>query len=210
MDQDSLDKEFMSLAFHQAEDALANSEVPIGCIFVIPTSLLPPEFHILTKSTHIPIAAGRNKTNESLNATKHAESVALDEFINSTSTSAIPNLNPQLSSFLQGLTKPQKLELIRNSVLYVTVEPCIMCASALRNFGIQSVVFGARNERFGGCGSVLSVHDEDFHSGAKFVVKEGVNKKEAVLLLRQFYVSENHHAPNPKKKTNRVLKTEIN
>lgn len=42
--------------------------------------------------------------------------------------------------------------------LYVTVEPCIMCASALRQLGIRKVFYGCSNERFGGTGGVLSVH----------------------------------------------------
>jgi tRNA-specific adenosine deaminase 2 len=44
--------------------------------------------------------------------------------------------------------------------LYVTVEPCIMCAAALRELGIQSVYFGCWNERFGGTGSILSIHED--------------------------------------------------
>jgi tRNA(Arg) A34 adenosine deaminase TadA len=42
--------------------------------------------------------------------------------------------------------------------LYVTCEPCIMCAAALALLRLRRVVFGCANERFGGCGSVLSVH----------------------------------------------------
>ena len=44
--------------------------------------------------------------------------------------------------------------------LYVTVEPCIMCASALRQYQIRAVYFGCSNDRFGGTGGVLSVHSE--------------------------------------------------
>ena len=44
--------------------------------------------------------------------------------------------------------------------LYVTVEPCIMCASALRQFQIRAVYFGCSNDRFGGTGGVLSIHSE--------------------------------------------------
>ena len=46
------------------------------------------------------------------------------------------------------------------TVLYVTVEPCIMCASALRQVKIRAVYFGCANERFGGTGGVLSVNSE--------------------------------------------------
>ena len=52
------------------------------------------------------------------------------------------------------------LEIFHETDLYVTVEPCIMCASALRQFGIRTVYFGCVNERFGGTGGVLSIHSE--------------------------------------------------
>lgn len=42
--------------------------------------------------------------------------------------------------------------------LYVTVEPCVMCASLLRQFGIRKVYFGAVNDKFGGTGGVFSIH----------------------------------------------------
>jgi tRNA(Arg) A34 adenosine deaminase TadA len=48
--------------------------------------------------------------------------------------------------------------IIRESTLYVTVEPCIMCASLLRQMGIKKVYFGAVNDKFGGTGGVFSIH----------------------------------------------------
>lgn len=44
--------------------------------------------------------------------------------------------------------------------LYVTVEPCIMCASALKQLHIDAVYYGCANDRFGGCGTVLSINSE--------------------------------------------------
>lgn len=44
--------------------------------------------------------------------------------------------------------------------VYVTVEPCIMCASALRQYEIRAVYYGCSNDRFGGTGGVLSIHSE--------------------------------------------------
>lgn len=48
--------------------------------------------------------------------------------------------------------------IITESILYVTVEPCIMCASLLRQLGIKKVYFGAVNDKFGGTGGVFSIH----------------------------------------------------
>lgn len=44
------------------------------------------------------------------------------------------------------------------SCSYVTIEPCIMCASALSRIGVRRAVFGPGNDKFGGCGSILSIH----------------------------------------------------
>ena len=52
------------------------------------------------------------------------------------------------------------LSILRDADLYVTVEPCIMCASALRQYGIRAVYYGCSNDRFGGTGGVLSIHSE--------------------------------------------------
>lgn len=92
--------------------------------------------------------------------------------------------------------------------LYVTVEPCIMCAAALRQLGIRKVYFGCSNDRFGGNGTVLSLHSDPHTSYPLYQVVSGLFRKEAIILLRSFYIQENDHAPEPKKKNNRVLKTD--
>lgn len=50
--------------------------------------------------------------------------------------------------------------ILRSTDLYVTVEPCIMCAAALRQYGIRAVYFGCHNDKFGGTGGVMNIHSE--------------------------------------------------
>lgn len=96
------------------------------------------------------------------------------------------------------------------TTLYVTVEPCIMCAAALRQLGIKEVFYGCANDRFGGCGSVLGVNQDLGHpSHPPYKASGGYYDAEAIMILRRFYITENTNAPVPKSKTNRVLKTEI-
>lgn len=91
------------------------------------------------------IGTGRNEVNETKNATRHAELVAIDQV--------------KLWCGNQCLCFE---DVLRQCCLYVTVEPCIMCAAALRYLGVPKVVFGCANERFGGCGSILNIHTDDY------------------------------------------------
>ena len=69
-----------------------------------------------------------------------------------------------------------------------------MCAAALARVKIGRVYFGCRNPKFGGCGSILSLHK------GVYPVVEGVLADPAIALLRQFYNRENHNAPADKRK----------
>jgi tRNA-specific adenosine deaminase 2 len=83
-----------------------------------------------------------------------------------------------------------------------------MCASMLRQFYVRAVYFGCYNERFGGTGGVLNIHS-DPSIDPPYPVYAGIFREEAIMLLRRFYVQENEKAPEPTKKKDRVLKTEI-
>ena len=85
--------------------------------------------------------------------------------------------------------------------LYVTVEPCIMCAAALNLFGVKSVVFGCRNGKFGGNGSVISLHKLGSvgspNPSVGYEVKSGVLEQDAIMILQSFYERGNAKAPKP-------------
>jgi tRNA-specific adenosine deaminase 2 len=74
------------------------------------------------------------------------------------------------------------------------------CAAALSMMGIRKVYFGCKNDRFGGCGSLLNLHRSDalpssMHVG--FDIVGGILEDYAIRLLRSFYDRENRHAPDP-------------
>jgi len=66
-----------------------------------------------------------------------------------------------------------------------------MCASLLRQYGIRKVYYGATNERFGGTGGVLRIHDEPLEKEEGYEVSGGWLREEAIMMLRRFYVQEN-------------------
>lgn len=167
MDESQL--QWMERTFELAEDALQSGEVPVGCIIVY---------------NNQEIAFGRNEVNETKNATRHAEIVAIDKVL---SWCGRNNLNSK--------------EVFQHCVLYVTVEPCIMCSGALRQMAVPLVVYGCANDRFGGCGSILPVHSDDNPSlGPTFQCISGVMTERAVKLLKDFYKGENPNAPDDKRK----------
>jgi hypothetical protein len=66
-----------------------------------------------------------------------------------------------------------------------------MCASLLRQYRIRKVYYGASNDRFGGTGGVLSIHEKEAGVGEGYEVSGGWLRERAILLLRRFYVQEN-------------------
>lgn len=69
--------------------------------------------------------------------------------------------------------------------LYVTLEPCPMCAGAILNARIGEVWYGAKEEKTGCCGSVLNLFAEGFPY--KAAVRGGVLEEECAGLLRRFF-----------------------
>lgn len=93
--------------------------------------------------------------------------------------------------------------------LYVTCEPCIMCADALAKVKIGKVFFGCRNDKFGGCGSILSLHQDQPPKHYGYPIQSGILEAEAIALLRSFYNRENFHAPDDKRKRKDKQKEEV-
>jgi len=124
-----------------------------------------------------------NLTNEERNATRHCEILAADVI-------------------LRDFRHIKNLRDLEGFVIYVTCEPCVMCASALRMCKIRKVFFGCHNDKFGGLGSVFSIHKQpaadtsDTHS---FTVHGGIMEKRCVDVLRTFYERGNPKLPPSKR-----------
>ncbi len=139
---------YMSLALELAREAYDHGEVPVGAVVV------GPDGEILGR--------GRNRRQESGDATAHAEIEAIRE--------ACAVLGDWR---LEGCT------------LYVTLEPCPMCAGAVINARVPVVVFGAREALSGSCGSVIDLFYERF--GHRPQVYAGVLEADCAALLKAFF-----------------------
>lgn len=108
------------------------------------------------------IGQGRNTREESRSALGHAELAAIDEACRS--------------------LRDWRLE---GCTIFVTLEPCPMCTGAIINARIPTVVFGAKEENYGSCGSVIDLFSERYgHSPA---VYGGVLEAECSALLKDFF-----------------------
>jgi tRNA(adenine34) deaminase len=75
---------------------------------------------------------------------------------------------------------------LEGATLYVTLEPCLMCAGAIVNARIARVVFGAPDPKAGACGSLYQV-GLDTRLNHRFEVAAGVLAAESAALLQEFF-----------------------
>ncbi len=69
--------------------------------------------------------------------------------------------------------------------LYVTLEPCPMCAGAIVNARIPRVVYGAADAKSGACGSVCNLFSMEFNHHPQ--VEKGIREAECAALLQEFF-----------------------
>ena len=110
------------------------------------------------------IARGENRVQKSKNPTLHAEIIAI--------TKACKKLN---SKFLDDCD------------LYVTLEPCSMCATAISFARIQNVYFAARDEKGGGILHNAKIFDNDKHLWKPTVHEMPEYAEQSAQMLKQFF-----------------------
>ncbi|HEX7318876.1 MAG TPA: tRNA adenosine(34) deaminase TadA [bacterium] len=109
------------------------------------------------------IGRGHNQTEQLRDPTAHAEIIAI--------TAAANALNSWR---------------LKDVVIYSTIEPCVMCSGALVLARVKRIVFGARDEKFGGCGSIFDIVKEK-RLNHRIEVVEGVMEHEAAGLMKEFF-----------------------
>ena len=74
---------------------------------------------------------------------------------------------------------------LKGARLYVTLEPCPMCAGGIISARIPEIYYGAKDAGFGACGSILNLFEEDFRHHPKIVGH--ILEAECAALLRDFF-----------------------
>ena len=109
------------------------------------------------------IARAHNQKESKTDTTKHAEILAI-----------------------QKASKKLKSWRLIDCEMYVTLEPCTMCAGAIIHSRIKKVYIGAMDEKTGAVGSVLNLF-EDYKFNHKPEVEKGILKEDCESLLKQFF-----------------------
>lgn len=109
------------------------------------------------------IAKAYNEKEKRKDTTKHAEILAI-----------------------QRASKKLKTWRLYDCDMYVTLEPCSMCAGALIQARIRKVYIGTMDEKTGACGSVLNLL-EDYKFNHKVEVQYGICKNDCEKILKDFF-----------------------
>ena len=181
---------FIEESFKYCEKAIENGEVPVGCIFV----------HNKTKQL---LYGSHNLTNKTKNANAHCEINCIKYFESNLPFKKKKKNNTDNTDKKEYIEYAKIEDLLSNCTLFVSCEPCIMCAYALSLVHISGVYFGCYNEKFGGNGSIISIHKDPSYP---YKSEGGFLKEKAINYLKDFYAVGNAHAPENKRQ--RKLKKE--
>jgi tRNA(adenine34) deaminase len=117
---------------------------------------------VVVKDNRI-IGRGHNRTVALKDATAHAEIIAI--------TSAAEKIGDWR---------------LDDCTLYSTIEPCVMCAGAAVLSRIRTIVFGAHDPKFGGCGSIFEIPTEK-RLNHRIEIIAGVLEAETIALMQSFF-----------------------
>jgi len=109
------------------------------------------------------VSRGHNLKESKNNGLLHAEMVAIDRALKKLKTPILPD-----------------------ATIYITLEPCLMCAGAIFQTRIKRVVFAASEPKFGVLGSILSLQDEE-RFNHRIEVTKGICREEVEMMMKEFF-----------------------
>lgn len=118
---------------------------------------------VIVKDNKI-IAKTHNLRNSKKNSLYHAEVLAIDK-----------------------ACKKLKKWILDDCTLYVTMEPCVMCAGSILQARIQKVVYGIPQNRYGCVGTLMNLFT-DFEFNNSPIVEKGIMEEEIKKLVSDFFV----------------------
>lgn len=109
------------------------------------------------------VARGHNLRETTSDPTAHAEIVAIRK-----------------------LTKKKQSWRLENAKIFVTIEPCSMCAGAILWTRMQAIIFGAKDEKGGACGTCYNLFEQKGLNHS-LTIQGGVREEECRTIVQQFF-----------------------
>ncbi len=107
---------------------------------------------------------------------------------NRTIASSDPTAHAEILALREGSRKLSNYRLL-NTILYVTVEPCIMCMGAILHARISKLIFGAPDPNWGAAGTVYNfATDKRFNHQPEVI--SGVCRDQCAALMQEFFRSK--------------------
>lgn len=154
------DKYYMELALDQARAAALDGEVPIGAVVVY--APIDPATRRPLQEPEV-ISVGRNLRETNQDPAGHAEFLALKAASEKLGTWRLSGCH-----------------------VYVTLEPCIMCAGLMHQARVDRCVYGAPDPKAGALGTLYSIHADE-RLNHRFEVESGILEEECQQLLQDFF-----------------------
>ncbi|HOG24183.1 MAG: tRNA-specific adenosine deaminase [Candidatus Omnitrophica bacterium ADurb.Bin292] len=161
---------FMKEAIKQAVTALEKGEVPVGAVVVWKNKI---------------VARAYNQMEMLRDPTAHAEMIALTQA--SETLAGMEEAKAEIPVKRNNQT-PDHRGSLEGATLYVTLEPCPMCAGALVMTKCENLVYGARDPKAGACHSLYHITDDE-RLNHRVKVTGGVMAEDAKFLLGEFFKS---------------------
>ncbi len=154
------DEEYMRMALDEARRAYQLGEVPIGAV-VVYHPMDPATRRYLAEPRVVAKACNVRETQQ--DPAGHAEFVAM-----------------KMAAQELGVWR------LTGCTVYVTLEPCVMCAGLMHQARVSRCVYGAADPKAGALGTLYSIN-EDTRLNHTFEVSAGVYEQECAALLKQFF-----------------------
>ena len=160
-------EDYMRLALGQAKKAGDAGDVPIGCVIVYKENKKNKKMLDKCKKCGIKdgdiISRGYNKRNAKNNSIYHSEIIAIDKACEK--------------------IKDWRLD---GCEMYVTLEPCQMCAGAIVQSRIKKVYIAARSKKSGSAGSIVNIlQNNEFNH--KVDIEFGLLEEESSSMIKKFF-----------------------
>ncbi len=154
------DEDYMRLALDQAREAADMGEVPIGAVVV--HEPIDRATRRATAEARV-VAAACNRRETTNDPAGHAEFLAIEE-----------------AARVLGTWR------LSDCTVYVTLEPCVMCAGLMHQARIARCVYGTHDPKAGALGTLYAIH-EDGRLNHRFDVASGILEQECADILRAFF-----------------------